>query len=154
MTQTPTRRQISGAICKRALLRAIADQETQSRELVYRKSFEDQPTQITGAIRPVQQPRITRPMLPLDELGRPCLEICDEDHRETGELVQEAVIRYYSLAGCYPAVVVMNAFRYLTYGTWVRYYEPVPGTRILFLYEGSSEYSILLRGGIEDAWVR
>lgn len=113
------------------------------------------PTQVTGAIRPVQQrARVTRPMLPLDDLGRPYLEIVDKEHRETSELVIQAVEEYYRRAGSYPAVVYMNAFRYFTFGMKARYYMPIPGIKIPLSYEGNSEYSVLCRGEIPDAWVR
>lgn len=147
MTQTLIRQPTSPLRLKAAL-----------REAQRRAVLAEQPTVHTGAIRPVQRmpvsPYTTKPLLPLDELGRPYVAITSE-REETALLVRQAVERYHSLQGCYPSVVLLSAFRYLTVGLWMGYYYPGGQAKpIPYGYEPNGTYDVLCRGEGVDAWVR
>ncbi len=107
-----------------------------------------QPTQELPAIqvqRPVRMPATTRPLLPLDAKGRPYCETLNP-YEETQALVQALVERYISLQGEYPAVILLSAFRYLTWGVWQKSYSPLIGVSIPIDYETGCIYEVLVRG--------
>lgn len=114
--------------------------------------FAEMPTQEIRAVRPVRLQRDlrTEPIkayhaLPLDEVGRPYLQIVN-DQEETWHLVWSAVERFRQVTGNYPVVICLSAFRYLTIGALKHFYPgDIHANRIPYDYQGPG-YDVLVRG--------
>lgn len=113
-----------------------------------REMYADAPTQITGAIRPIPaQPKVTRPMLPVDTQGRPYIRL-HNPYEDTQVLIEAAVAHFIYLTGTRPSVICLSAMRYFTYGIWEHYYYPPARgmDAIPLACEGTPEYDVLVRG--------
>jgi len=89
------------------------------------------------------------PVLPIDKDGRAFLCLVDPD-TDTWTLVDSAIRRFYQIQREYPVVVLLSAFRYLTFGmVWERHF-PKDGFPVPYKYGGSmthdSQYDVVLLG--------
>jgi hypothetical protein len=116
-------------------------------EVLYRAKIADTATTrlpTTGAMHPVA--RNTGVMLPLDAMTRPYVRVVAPSV-DTMRLITLAVEKFHAVQQCYPAVILLSPFRYLTYGESMGYYYPKNARRIPYAYEPGADYDVLVRGG-------
>src|SRR5579871_4206122 len=134
------KRQLTGPIA------SLARAEAHTEEI----AIEDMPTAAHAAVQP--STAIVPLGLPVDALGRPCLKVVNP-FESTVALVEAAIVRFREAQGCYPSVILLSAFRYLTYGMMQEYYYCYPAgnhriIRIPYSYDGSVDYDVLCRGEV------
>lgn len=113
----------------------------------------NQPTRTTDAIclKDLQaSPKVTRPVLPIDKMGRPYVKIkVNNGEADTLRLIQAVVQRYYEVERRYPFIILLSKKHYTQYGrNWQMYYVPHTNERIPFAYEGEkgANYDVMARG--------